>query len=177
MKHAENTASTDNEARLLIGCLAMDVLLLRTFPSAGMCLSSRCLAMGLYVWYRFGLGTIRIRGNANSFTATFGNVCLLSKLQNTRSLTSLKSSELKQSLVQGDYSYYWSNQFNCLCLCNPRSRGTQHPRLYLKVVSAGQRHFNPEQCTTDIFHSDRVLQDRRLCGWNRGKTLYRISFT
>jgi hypothetical protein len=33
---------------LLIRCLAMDVLLFRSLTLAGMCLPSRCLAMGLY---------------------------------------------------------------------------------------------------------------------------------
>jgi hypothetical protein len=37
------------KASLLIRCLAVDVLLLRAYASAGMCLPSRCLAMGLYV--------------------------------------------------------------------------------------------------------------------------------
>jgi hypothetical protein len=37
------------KASLLIRCLAIDVLLLRAYASAGMCLPSRCLAMGLYV--------------------------------------------------------------------------------------------------------------------------------
>jgi hypothetical protein len=33
----------------MIHCLAMDVLLLRALVPAGMCLPSRCLAMGVYV--------------------------------------------------------------------------------------------------------------------------------
>jgi hypothetical protein len=37
------------KACLLIHCLAMDVLLLRAYASAEMCLPSRCLAMGLYI--------------------------------------------------------------------------------------------------------------------------------
>jgi hypothetical protein len=37
------------EVCLLIRCLAMNVLLLRTFASARMCLPSRCLEMGFYV--------------------------------------------------------------------------------------------------------------------------------
>jgi hypothetical protein len=47
--HAENIASIVGEACLLIRCLATDVLLMRTLASAGMCLPSRCIAMGLYV--------------------------------------------------------------------------------------------------------------------------------
>jgi hypothetical protein len=35
--------------RLLISCLAMDVLLLRSLAPAGMCLPNRCQATGLYV--------------------------------------------------------------------------------------------------------------------------------
>jgi hypothetical protein len=34
---------------LLIRCLSMDVLFVRLYASAGMCLPSRCLATGLYV--------------------------------------------------------------------------------------------------------------------------------
>jgi hypothetical protein len=41
--------STAEKACLLIRCLAMDVLLLRALAPAGMCLPSRCLAMGLNV--------------------------------------------------------------------------------------------------------------------------------
>jgi hypothetical protein len=37
------------KAFLLIRCQVMDVLLLRAYASAGMCLPSRCLAMSLYV--------------------------------------------------------------------------------------------------------------------------------
>jgi hypothetical protein len=44
--HAENTASIVKEACLLIRCLAMDILLLRAFASARMCLPSPCLAIG-----------------------------------------------------------------------------------------------------------------------------------
>jgi hypothetical protein len=47
--HAENTASIVKEDCLLIRYLAMDVLLLRAFASARICLPSRCLAIGLYV--------------------------------------------------------------------------------------------------------------------------------
>jgi hypothetical protein len=49
---ARNTQKTQpifEKACLLIHCLAMDVLLLRVYASAGMCLPTRCLAMGLYV--------------------------------------------------------------------------------------------------------------------------------
>jgi hypothetical protein len=47
---AENTASSLlRRLYLLIRCLAMDVLLLRAFSSAGMCLPSRCLTMGIHV--------------------------------------------------------------------------------------------------------------------------------
>jgi hypothetical protein len=46
---AENTASIVKEARLLIRCQGMDVLLLRALAPAGMCFPSRCLAMGIYV--------------------------------------------------------------------------------------------------------------------------------
>jgi hypothetical protein len=42
------------EACLLIRCIAMDVLLLRAYASAGICLPSRCLAMGLYVTILIG---------------------------------------------------------------------------------------------------------------------------
>jgi hypothetical protein len=43
-----------DEACLLIPCLAVDVLLLLAYASSGMCLPSRCLAMGLFVtiYYR-----------------------------------------------------------------------------------------------------------------------------
>jgi hypothetical protein len=41
------------KACLLILCLAMEVLLLAAHPSAGICLLSRCLAMGLYVTILF----------------------------------------------------------------------------------------------------------------------------
>jgi hypothetical protein len=41
--------STVEKACLLICCLAMEVLFLRAYASAGICLPSRCLAMGLYV--------------------------------------------------------------------------------------------------------------------------------
>jgi hypothetical protein len=37
------------EVCLLIRCLTMDVLLLRSYSFAGVCLPSRCLAVGLYV--------------------------------------------------------------------------------------------------------------------------------
>jgi hypothetical protein len=37
------------KACLLIRCIAMDLILLLAYSSAGMCLPSRCLAMGLYV--------------------------------------------------------------------------------------------------------------------------------
>jgi hypothetical protein len=49
MNHTENTASVVKEARLLIHCLAMDVILLCAFASAVMCLLRRCLAIGIYV--------------------------------------------------------------------------------------------------------------------------------
>jgi hypothetical protein len=42
----ENTTSVVKEACLLIRCLEMDVLFLRALARAGMCLPSRCLAMG-----------------------------------------------------------------------------------------------------------------------------------
>jgi hypothetical protein len=45
----QKTASIVKEACLLIRCLAVDVLMLRTFASAGMCLPSRCLEMGIHV--------------------------------------------------------------------------------------------------------------------------------
>jgi hypothetical protein len=47
MDHAEYTASIVKEACLLIRCLVIDVLLLRASACAGMCLSSRCQAMGI----------------------------------------------------------------------------------------------------------------------------------
>jgi hypothetical protein len=49
MDQAENSLSTVEKACLVIRCLAMDVLILRSYASVGMCLRSRCLAMGLYV--------------------------------------------------------------------------------------------------------------------------------
>jgi hypothetical protein len=49
MSQAENTASIVKEASLLPRCLAVDVLLLQAFASGGMCLPSRCLAMGIHV--------------------------------------------------------------------------------------------------------------------------------
>jgi hypothetical protein len=45
----QKTASTVNEACLLIRCLAIEVLLLRALAPAGMCLPSSCLAIGLRV--------------------------------------------------------------------------------------------------------------------------------
>jgi hypothetical protein len=45
----QKTASLVKEACLLIRCLAMDVLLLLALAPAGMCLRSRCLAVGLSV--------------------------------------------------------------------------------------------------------------------------------
>jgi hypothetical protein len=45
------------EVCLLIRCLITDVLLLRAYASAGMCIPNRCLAMNLYVtmylWFYF----------------------------------------------------------------------------------------------------------------------------
>jgi hypothetical protein len=49
MDHAENTASLVKEVFLLVRCLPLDVLLLRMFAPAGMCLPSRCLAVGIHV--------------------------------------------------------------------------------------------------------------------------------
>jgi hypothetical protein len=46
--HAENTASI-KEACWLVRCLALDVLFLRSYACAGMCLPSRCLTMCLYI--------------------------------------------------------------------------------------------------------------------------------
>jgi hypothetical protein len=43
--HAENTASIVKEVCLPRCCLAIDVLFIRTFDSAGMCLPSHCIAM------------------------------------------------------------------------------------------------------------------------------------
>jgi hypothetical protein len=45
----ENTAPIVKEVCLLIRCLAIDVLLFSEFACAGMCLPSRCLAMGIHV--------------------------------------------------------------------------------------------------------------------------------
>jgi hypothetical protein len=45
----ENIASIVKEACILICCLAMDILFLLTLSRAGMCLSSRCLAMVIHV--------------------------------------------------------------------------------------------------------------------------------
>jgi hypothetical protein len=45
----KHSLSIVEKAYLLICCLTMDVLLLRVYASAGTCLPSRCLAMGLYV--------------------------------------------------------------------------------------------------------------------------------
>jgi hypothetical protein len=45
----QKTALNVKEAYLLIRCLPMHVLLLRAFVYAGMCLPSRCLAMGIQV--------------------------------------------------------------------------------------------------------------------------------
>jgi hypothetical protein len=47
--HAKHGLSIVEKACLLIRCSAMNVLLLHACASAGMCLQSRCLAMGLYV--------------------------------------------------------------------------------------------------------------------------------
>jgi hypothetical protein len=72
--------STVEKACLLMRCLLMDVLLLGAYASAGMCLPSRCLAMGLYVTIlscqlRLGLPSgmninnkteIRLRGYVNA---------------------------------------------------------------------------------------------------------------
>jgi hypothetical protein len=58
--HAENTASIVKKEYLLIRCLEMDVLLLRTCASAGMCLPSRCLAMGIHVIIGSNKTVIRI---------------------------------------------------------------------------------------------------------------------
>jgi hypothetical protein len=46
MGHVENTASIVKEARILIRCLAIYVLLLRDLPIAAMCFPSRCLVNG-----------------------------------------------------------------------------------------------------------------------------------
>jgi hypothetical protein len=48
---AENLCIVE-KACLLTGCLAMNVLLLLAYASAGMCLPSRCLAISLYVTKR-----------------------------------------------------------------------------------------------------------------------------
>jgi hypothetical protein len=45
----EYTASIVKGACLLICCLVIDVILLSEFACPGMCLRSRCLAMGLHV--------------------------------------------------------------------------------------------------------------------------------
>jgi hypothetical protein len=45
----ENRASVVKGMCLLIPCLAIDVLFLSDFACAGMCLSGRCLAMGIHV--------------------------------------------------------------------------------------------------------------------------------
>jgi hypothetical protein len=47
--HTENTARNVDEACLPRRCLAIDVLLFHAFASAGMCLASRCVAMGMHV--------------------------------------------------------------------------------------------------------------------------------
>jgi hypothetical protein len=47
--HTENTASVVKKACLLIRCVTIDVLLLHALAPAGMCLPSRCLAMGIHV--------------------------------------------------------------------------------------------------------------------------------
>jgi hypothetical protein len=45
----ETPSSIVKEACLLVRYLAVDVLIFRAFPSAGMCLPSRCLAMDMHV--------------------------------------------------------------------------------------------------------------------------------
>jgi hypothetical protein len=45
----KHSLSIVEKASLPIRCLVMNVLLLRAYESAGMCLPSPCLAMGLYV--------------------------------------------------------------------------------------------------------------------------------
>jgi hypothetical protein len=66
MDHAENTAYIVKEACLLICYLAMDVLLLRALAPVGMCLRSRCLAMGLYV-------TVLIKKNKIIYKVSLGH--------------------------------------------------------------------------------------------------------
>jgi hypothetical protein len=51
----QKTASIFKEACWLSRCLARDVLLLRSYACAGMCLPSRCLAMGIHVTIYRGL--------------------------------------------------------------------------------------------------------------------------
>jgi hypothetical protein len=48
-KRRKHSLFVVEKACLMIRCLEMDVLLLRAYALAGMCLPSRCLAMGLYV--------------------------------------------------------------------------------------------------------------------------------
>jgi hypothetical protein len=55
--HKKHSLFIVAKACLLIRCLEMDVLLLRAFASAGMCLPSRCPAMGIRVTV-FWLATI-----------------------------------------------------------------------------------------------------------------------
>jgi hypothetical protein len=47
--HVEHTASIVREACLVVRCLGMDFLLLRALARAVMCLSSRCLAVGIHI--------------------------------------------------------------------------------------------------------------------------------
>jgi hypothetical protein len=49
----KHNLSVVEKACLLIRCLTMNIILLRAYASAGMCLASRCLAVGLYVTILF----------------------------------------------------------------------------------------------------------------------------
>jgi hypothetical protein len=48
-RRRKHSLSVVEKACLLIRCLAMDILLLRVYTSAVMCLPSLCIAMGIYV--------------------------------------------------------------------------------------------------------------------------------
>jgi hypothetical protein len=57
-RNPQKTASVVKKACLMIRCLAMDVLFLRALARAGMCLPSRCLAMGIHVTISMMAGRI-----------------------------------------------------------------------------------------------------------------------
>jgi hypothetical protein len=91
----ENTVLYYQESLFTDRCLAINILLLREFACVGMCLRSRCLAMGILITPSFEIGRFVIRWK---FTDGFGETYSL-HLQGRRiSQGSIKQSSYSLSL-------------------------------------------------------------------------------